>query len=567
MSIDQHSTHNDATSGQDSVSGENGALDSAGGVESLPLEPGQLVAGEGTKVSDPQGVGDPYSAKSAAGTAALQETRSTAARVTHKRRMLVLPSRFRAGGDTKATTAKTPVAQVRFVAQPLQTGVRKRNKTLDGLGWFEVAPEPIDTTTRQAEALRLAVARRAGSERSLLEGLDLETGELVFTDPGSDYLMADGSRATTRIRLGGLGEGKTTGMVCSGVIRPLLIGRMTMTLDRKPLPNSDVGEYTPLCEALGVVPLRFATDGSGLKINVLDKRISKIGSNNTGAGQMGLLRAVLHEALDRPLTEKEGKALRVALETARAAAQEKGVEADIRHIVPALLQPTGAQYASGGELREWGLDMGYALERCIEEDLAGLIDGPTDPRLQLNPLLTSFDISSLPNTGPALGITMAIISTWTAALLKQRRSSQQVHSLTDEAWWLTRDSFGEVAQRNIKFSRAHGAINEYAFHHLSDIKVDSPAMSIIKEAGTVMIYKQDKEEDAQACEREFGLPAGTAERLKTLNTGCYALWQSGRPLRWVQHLRSDIETRLTDTDGAFSSADATDIEVLTEPAA
>ena len=61
------------------------------------------------------------------------------------------------------------------------TGV-KRNRTLERFSWYESRPSPIPSTTRQAEALRLTVSRRAGTEEALPEGIDIDTGEPVFTD-------------------------------------------------------------------------------------------------------------------------------------------------------------------------------------------------------------------------------------------------------------------------------------------------------------------------------------------------------------------------------------------------
>lgn len=471
----------------------------------------------------------------------------------------------------KAKNAELSAAQrARSGAQPLMTGT-KRKKTLDRYSWYESRPTPIPSTTRQTEALRLTVSRRAGTEEALPEGIDIDTGEPVFTDPASDYRMADGSKSPTRVRIGALGEGKSTSLKTGGVMRPLTLGRLACVLDKKPMPGSygalDVGEYTPICEGLGVEPLRFATDGSGLKINVLDPRIARVGSDQKGAGQTGLLRAALEETLSRPLSEKEGKALRVAHLRAIEDAREHGGIADIRHVIDPLLHPrdihgpvpteSGAQAdlrVSAAELREWGLDMAFALERCVEEDLAGLIDGPTDPRVQLTSSLTSFDISTLPDTGPALGITMAIIDTWTSSVQREMAKGGQSHLLhfnTEEAWWLAVGSFGAVAQRNIKIARSTGRINEFAFHHLRDIPADSPAMSIIKEAGSVMVYRQEKTEDAEQVVRELSLPSDAVDRIRSLPTGTFALWQPGRPLRYVQHLRSPLEVALTETDAAF----------------
>ena len=53
----------------------------------------------------------------------------------------------------------------------------------------------------------------------------------------------------------------------------------------------------------------------------------------------------------------------------------------------------------------------------IEDDLAGLIDGPTSENIRLNSGLTVFDVSLLPEDGPALPIVMTIINTWLANTL------------------------------------------------------------------------------------------------------------------------------------------------------
>lgn len=453
----------------------------------------------------------------------------------------------------KAEAAKGPTVA------PLQTGVKRRG-LLDSYGMYDSRPNGIPTTTRQAEALRLTVARRSGTEEALVVGIDVDTGEPVYTDPGSDYRMADGTKATTRVRLGAIGEGKSTEMKTSGCLRPIAFGRRSLVIDKKPMPGPhgplDVGEYTPLARRLGVEPLRFTTDGSGMRINVLDPRISRIGSDTKGAGQTGLLRATLQETMGRPISELQGKALRVAHARAIEHARNHNRVADIRDMIHPLLKPEPFDGISSGELREWGLEMGFALERCIEEDLKGLIDGPTDPRVQLNSSLTCFDISTLPDSGPALGITMALIDTWTGAVQRETAGSAQwnlLHFLTEESWWLTRDNFAAVVQRNIKMSRSTGRINEFAFHHLDDLDRNSPAMSIIKEAGTVMIFRQDKDEDAAAVVRELSLEPSALERIKTLRPGQFALWQPGRPLRYVQGMRSTLEKQLTETDAAFIS--------------
>ena len=76
----------------------------------------------------------------------------------------------------KERPAPTPTA-----ATTLQTGVRPRRPWLERAGFYEVTSRGIPSTTRQAEALRFGVSVRAGSERALVLGVDLDTGEIVFS--------------------------------------------------------------------------------------------------------------------------------------------------------------------------------------------------------------------------------------------------------------------------------------------------------------------------------------------------------------------------------------------------
>lgn len=468
-------------------------------------------------------------------------------------------------GTGASASAVAPVKP--FRVEPLQTGTGARNKWLDRFGWYEPLPAPILSTTRQAEALRLGVASRSGSERALVMCQDLESGQEIYSDPKSDYAMEDGPRSPTRLLVGDVSFGKSTFLKCNAVVRPLLVGRRVVVLDKKLQRDEDSrqGEYGPVCKLLGVEPLRFATDGTGMRINALDPRIVTTGGTTQGPGQTVLLRAILLEALGRPISELEGKALRMAHAQAVGVARNEGYVADVRHVVEALKRPdveaAKQEMVKRGQLREWGLEAQFALERCVEEDLAGLIDGPTDPRVQVNPTLTSFDLSTLPDTGPALKIVMAIVSTWLGSILSTQRVQVPTHFVVEEGWHLTEGSFGEVARRNTKLARGTGLINEFAFHHLSDVPPGSPAMAMIKEAGTAAFYRQSKDEDAAAVIREFSLPPDMSMTLKGLEKGVFALWQGTRPLRMVQLIRSDIEAMVADTDSAMLSQ-ATTFDLL-----
>ncbi|MEV7134382.1 hypothetical protein AB0N24_15990 [Arthrobacter sp. NPDC093128] len=73
-----------------------------------------------------------------------------------------------------------------------------------------------------------------------------------------------------------------------------------------------------------------------------------------------------------------------------------------------------------------------------------------------------------------------------------------------------------MTRRNTKLSRALSLSCQFAFHRISDIPEDSPAIAMLKECGTVPLYKQQRTADALACERMFNLPPGSAEVISRL---------------------------------------------------
>ncbi|BCJ46185.1 hypothetical protein GCM10010168_51340 [Actinoplanes ianthinogenes] len=342
------------------------------------------------------------------------------------------------------------------------------------------------------------------------------------------------------------------------VLRQLLLGRRVVVIDKKLDGKTKEGEYAPTARQFGVEPIKFTLDGTGSRINVLDPAISarEAVGEASPAGQSMLLRAVLAEALERPLTPKEGKALRVAHRTALRRAGEQGRAAVIGDIVAALLQPDADAAREArvdvARLLEWGYDAAFELERMIEEDLAGLVDAPTSANVNLDAGLTVFDVSALPETGPALPIVMSIINTWLMNVLANQDEPVQTIFVVEEGWHLIEGSFAKVARRNWKLARGLGLCNVVAVHHISDVPADSPAIAMVKEAETVFIYGQAKEDDARECVRLFNLPSTAMGILLELPKGTPLVKIGSADPIIVSHLRSDLEVELTNTDAAMT---------------
>jgi hypothetical protein len=431
------------------------------------------------------------------------------------------------------------------------------------LGFYDPAAPGVESSTRQMEFSHMAIASPPTSHRGLVFGVDAGSGWMIVHDPFTAY--GDTIESPNVCYIGDLGQGKSSAMKTWGVLRQLILGRRVVVIDKKYQTDIGGGEYTPLARKLDVATVQFRIGGGGSRINILDPHIAARlneeageGDLSTPAGQSMLVRAVMEEALRRPMSPKEGKAVRVAHRQALLNAKAAGETAHIGHILKALYAPAPEVAEAAGltvdELREWGQDPAFELERMIEDDLAGLIDGPTSENIRLNSGLTVFDVSLLPEDGPALPIVMTIINTWLANTLYRQSTPVPTTLLIEEAWHTVQGSVATVTRRNTKLSRALSLSCQFAFHHVSDIPEDSPAIAMLKECGTVLLYKQQKTADALACEQMFNLPPGSAGVISRLAKGtCLFKIGSHDPFEAI-HIRSPLEVELTDTDSAMKSA-------------
>ena len=455
---------------------------------------------------------------------------------------------------------------------------RRRRKWLDRLGWYELLVSASASTTRQVAGLFLGTSSSPTSPAGVFWGKEQFTGWPFFHDVFAAYRAKVISSPNVLV-VGDIGFGKSAFIKCWAVLRQLLLGRRVVVIDKKrqqvgtAADGSPIaaGEYTPLARALGVTPIRFVLgkDTGGCRINVLDPAIG--GTKDTGgASQLQLLRAVLREALDREVRPMEGKALRVAHKAAVAAARSEGRVADIIDVVAHLESPTQTSLAfvparvNLAMLAEWGQEAAAELERLISEDLAGLIDGPTSPEISLTGGLTVFDISALPDDGPAVPIVMAIVNSWLRAVLDNQTSTVPTVFVAEEGWHLVDGTFAKVTRRNQKIARGEALMNVTALQHVSDVRADSPAIATIQEAETVVIYRQGKEEDAARCVELFNLPRSCKQTLLDLPKGTALVKIGARKPVIVTHMRSAWETAITDTDDAMHSAATVALHAPTE---
>ncbi len=87
------------------------------------------------------------------------------------------------------------------------------------------------------------------------------------------------------------------------------------------------------------------------------------------------------------------------------------------------------------------------------------------------------------------------------------------------------------------------------------VPTDTPGYAMVQEAQSVYIYRQDRPADADWCVQAFDLHEDSGELLRNLGQGEYVLKIGARSEAHVQHIRSEWEAQLTDTDEGMAVAE------------
>jgi hypothetical protein len=337
--------------------------------------------------------------------------------------------------------------------------------------------------------------------------------------------------------LGCVGAGKSSLIKTVYVLRPLILRRRrAVVMDRK--DRNGEGEYSETCRELGGQPLHFVLGGSGTRLIALAELAND----------------------SHPLDKWEKAALRTAHRAALRQAEADDVVPVLEHLLKQLPlpHPEYVDYSPAAmeRIHQAGLGVHHLLSALLADELAGLFDGPTSQHVRLNDRLTVFDLSQLPGEGPAASMVIAVANVWLMGTLRGQRGLR-TNFVAEEGWDLVGGPGGRVFQRNAKLARGLGLSNIAALHHVADIPESDPAIAMLKEAQTTHLFRQDNAADIDAVVRMFGLDPGARATLRDLSNGHHLLKIGNRREIHVEHLRSTLETSVTDTDEAMRAGGST----------
>ena len=421
-------------------------------------------------------------------------------------------------------------------------------------------PAHVATSRHLCAAYPLAAEAGLG-HAGVFIGRDVLGGSFVY-DPFALY-RAGVVTNPNMVVIGQIGRGKSS-FVKSYLWRQAVFGRSAWVIDPK-------GEYGPLCEAWGVVPVALRPGGP-VRLNPLDT----VASGPSGGGptddqldgptvrRTALTASLAVSCLGRDLLPRERAAIDGALVVADAAARNASMAAPtLPQVVEALLDPApeaaAALRTTRAERVEDGRDVALELRRLVHGDLRGMFDGPTTSGLRLDGPLVVLDLSAVYHS-PALGVLMACAAAWLQSAVEARHRNR-ILLVVDEAWAILGNlGVARWLQSSWKLSRAMGVANIAVLHRLSDLASVGAAGSeqvglaegLLADSETRVVYAQSPGEVARTAEL-LGLTDTEAGLVSTLPRGT-ALWKVGRRSFLVEHRLGQGERWLVDTDRAMADS-------------
>ena len=446
-------------------------------------------------------------------------------------------------------TSTTELVPWELPGTQLRTSAKKAAR-----GYYGPAGAGAPTTTRQAEILNTALIGPPTGTEGVVNGRDVLSRTSISHDPVTAYNAQPRKVSSPNtVVMGDVGAGKSSFVKTVCVLRPLLLqDRRAVIFDKK--DQAGEGEYSNVVRRYGYEPIRFTADGTGTRLNLMDPMIAR----GTGVkGQARLLNIITRLGRgDQSLNEWEEEALRDALATTLARFENVKRPPVLADVLPLLGSVDASRYAglsadARDKLHQAGLSVRWTLNGLLDE-YAGLLDGETSAGVDLTGKLTSFDISQLPDDGPAVPVVMAIGNMWMLGRLRNERGPRTT-VVYEEGWHMIGGPSAQLIKSNQKLSRGLGISNVFVMHKGTDIPRDSPGVTIIQEAQSIYVFRQGRPEDAAWCQETFGFAPETAETIERLRDGHFIFKYGAQPETHVQHIRSQWEIDVTNTDEALAA--------------
>jgi type IV secretory pathway VirB4 component len=369
----------------------------------------------------------------------------------------------------------------------------------------------------------------------------LAGGQLFSYDPWVCY-RAGAVTSPNMIVAGQLGRGKSA-LVKTYLHRQLAVGRQAYVLDPK-------GEYAPLADACGLTRIALRPGGTQ-RLNPLDPAPGATSREQIVTARAAVVAALAGTGLGRQLTAEEHVAVTAAIRQLNDRTAVLGdVAAVLLHPSEAMATETSTTpTALAAAIRPVALE----LHRLLSGDLAGMIDGPTTARLDPHAPGVVVDLSKVANTAAQAPV-MVCAGAWLAAAIDTDTDARRL-LLVDEAWaLLAHAATTRWLQQTSKLARARGVQLITVVHRLSDLagQADAGTASraqaegLLADADTRVIYGQAPGERRLAVEL-LGLSDPEAEQVCRL-APYRGLWRVGQHTALVDHLLTDRELALVDTD-------------------